>query len=357
MSSKRPRTSSPPHTTSGSLSQPSPESSEPVAKATRTTTSRANSRTVHNLLCTLPPTCNPPNRPTPLANSKELETHYATYHAHVCEDTGCGCVFPDARLLELHQTECHDPIAMLRKERGEKIFACHLPTCPRVFGTPKTRRLHLVQVHGYPKEYFFAVTNKGVGGLLKKWGEGASMIRGTWKVREGLQDEDDGAESDDGDDEVEKGDDTLETRGGEKSNISRLESGPLVEEDDEDDDETAIAPDASVDELAASMDTLSLVPPAIRFGRGAKRGGVSHYETSQGSQQALTPRNTRTQRNNQLRANVEVDSHGDRGSRRRGGMHRASQHDTQTGMGAGRRGIMFGRGRIAIGRGGGRGRG
>jgi len=28
------------------------------------------------------------------------------------------------------------------------------------------------------------VTNKGVGGLLKKWGEGASLIRKEWKARE-----------------------------------------------------------------------------------------------------------------------------------------------------------------------------
>lgn len=51
------------------------------------------------MLCTLPPTCT--RRPTPLANTKELESHYATCHAHVCEQKGCGCVFPEARLLEL----------------------------------------------------------------------------------------------------------------------------------------------------------------------------------------------------------------------------------------------------------------
>ncbi|KAI0333898.1 hypothetical protein GY45DRAFT_1210516, partial [Cubamyces sp. BRFM 1775] len=73
------------------------------------------------ILCTLPPTCNPPNRPTHLAGTRDLEAHYAMYHAHVCEEKGCGCVFPDARLLELHQTECHDPLAAVRKERGEKI--------------------------------------------------------------------------------------------------------------------------------------------------------------------------------------------------------------------------------------------
>ncbi|KIL69190.1 hypothetical protein M378DRAFT_44022, partial [Amanita muscaria Koide BX008] len=73
----------------------------------------------HPIVCTLPPTCT--HRPTPLANTKELESHYATYHAHVCEQNGCGCVFPEAILLELHFTECHDPLAAVKKERGEKI--------------------------------------------------------------------------------------------------------------------------------------------------------------------------------------------------------------------------------------------
>ncbi|KAF8159395.1 hypothetical protein B0H34DRAFT_629183, partial [Crassisporium funariophilum] len=71
------------------------------------------------LICTLPPTCH--RQSTPIANTNDLERHYATYHAHVCELKGCGCVFPDGRLLELHQIECHDPIAALRKDRGDKI--------------------------------------------------------------------------------------------------------------------------------------------------------------------------------------------------------------------------------------------
>lgn len=91
------------------------------------------------LLCTLPPTCN--HKPAPIANTAELERHYAKYHAHVCEDQNCGCVFPEARLLALvscavlsgkdtdganlpfvqHQTECHDPLAQILKERGDKI--------------------------------------------------------------------------------------------------------------------------------------------------------------------------------------------------------------------------------------------
>jgi hypothetical protein len=116
-----------------------------------------SSSTQRPLLCSLPPTCN--HRPTPIANTKELEFHYAKCHAHVCEIMGCGCVFPDARLLELvcsasilcflcslkvfffniallsildlpyhvqHQTECQDPLATVQKERGEKIVSLSL---------------------------------------------------------------------------------------------------------------------------------------------------------------------------------------------------------------------------------------
>lgn len=62
-------------------------------------------------------------------------------------------------------------------------FECFLDTCPRKFMNPKARRLHLIQVHGYPAQFFFAITNKGVGGLLERWGEGVSLIRGKWKDR------------------------------------------------------------------------------------------------------------------------------------------------------------------------------
>ncbi|KAJ6458140.1 hypothetical protein C8R47DRAFT_914211, partial [Mycena vitilis] len=230
---------------------------EPTSKAQRTTQG-ASSATGHPLLCTLPPTYN--HRPTPIANSNDLETHYATYHAHVCEENGCDCVFPDARLLEIHQTECHDPLAAVRKDRGEKIFACHLASCSKLFSTPKARRLHLIQGHGYPKEYYFAVTNKGVGGLLKRWGEGASLIRGQWKPREHPEA-------------------TPEAR--------HKSPSVLVEEEDDDDEDNMPTPapnhaqlpprtDEGIDTLTDSLNALALVPPTIRFGRGGKNGGFAN---------------------------------------------------------------------------------
>ena len=76
------------------------------------------------------------------------------------------------------------------------------------------------------------MTNKGIGGLLKKWGEGASLVRGQWKERD----------NGDGEDEV-----------------STPKQSPRN--------------DVDIDELADSMDALRLVPPSIRFGRGGKAGG------------------------------------------------------------------------------------
>ena len=38
-------------------------------------------------------------------------------------------------------------------------------------------------MHHYPSEYFFAVTNYGVGQLRDLYGDGASLVRKTWKTR------------------------------------------------------------------------------------------------------------------------------------------------------------------------------
>ncbi|KAI6023791.1 hypothetical protein BKA83DRAFT_31057 [Pisolithus microcarpus] len=224
----------------------------------------------------------------PLANSRDLEIHYGKYHAHVCEQPGCGFVFPDARLLELHQTECHDPLAALRRERGEKIFACHLASCPRKFLTPKTRRLHLIQAHSYPKEYFFAVTNKGVGGLLKRWGEGASMVRGKWKPRES---EDEMELDGDSEEEVEEEEEEEEEKesdydGDATPKVSQLHDFDVASPATTPRMATAQSPrqsvtqqsSAEVEKLAQSMTSLSLVPSSIRFGRGGKGGGFVHPE-------------------------------------------------------------------------------
>ncbi|GAA5937648.1 hypothetical protein JCM10213_008423 [Rhodosporidiobolus nylandii] len=158
--------------------------------------------------CTLPPSCN--ETPTTFSSLDSLEAHNRVYHAFVCraapptadwavgkgkgkereryEGEGehleqvCGRVFPDERMLELHLTEVHDELAQLKSERGEKIFACFLPSCSHLSSAPKGRRLHLIDKHGFPSQYFFGVTIWGVADVLKK---GGGMVRRDWQPREG----------------------------------------------------------------------------------------------------------------------------------------------------------------------------
>ncbi|PPQ79633.1 hypothetical protein CVT25_003218 [Psilocybe cyanescens] len=335
---KRPRA---PSASSSSSLATSPDDTNPPYKASRigvsfldtsatssssygtaTTVQGSGLVTGHPLYCNLPPTCH--HKPTPIANTKDLESHYGTYHAHVCELDNCGCVFPDARLMELHQTECHDPIAALRRERGEKTFQCHIPapTCGRNFLTPKARRLHLIQAHGYLKEYFFAVTNKGIGGLLKRWGEGATMLRKEWKPREAKGgdvnmkerrgNDDDGIDEDDSDEDQKEDDEDevvyeryeeVETKEeNEEDESADLEATPRMlprttgihspqssiasskgsnsrqsrhhNQHRTNNNNAGAAPADGVAGLTDSLGSLSLVPNSIKFGRGGKSGAV-----------------------------------------------------------------------------------
>jgi len=120
------------------------------------------------------------------------------------------------------------------------------------------------------------VTNKGIGELLKKWGEGASLMRGTWHAREGevKMDEDEDEESKDEnekDEEIPEGDDAkpnppMDSSSNLLSNISDEGASAARTHSRE-----VVPVDASADALVSSMSSLSLVPPSIRFGRGGSR--------------------------------------------------------------------------------------
>lgn len=117
--------------------------SNPPAKTTRV------SQPTKPFICELPPTCS--KHPTTLGSASELESHYSTCHAHSCSAEGCNRVFPEPRFLALvrpsqsalvppkkithvyqHQTECHDPIADIKKDRGERIVS-DLSRCVHLF--------------------------------------------------------------------------------------------------------------------------------------------------------------------------------------------------------------------------------
>lgn len=188
---------------------------------------------------------------------------------------------------EVPGTECHDPLTAIRKDNGERTFECFVATCKRIFLTPKARRLHLISVHDYPKEFFFAITNKGVGGLLEKWGPGASLIRGKWKPREKTQQPN---ESEDDESEDHSADLTLrrlsqsptfvretaphlespvpsskqprQTTTPSDPSFPRLPTSPL---------RATQCSDESMNVVTQNLASLSLVPSSVRFGRGGKQ--------------------------------------------------------------------------------------
>ncbi|WFD35706.1 hypothetical protein MCUN1_002567 [Malassezia cuniculi] len=151
--------------------------------------------------CSLPPH----HETLSFQSATEFEAHYRNEHAFHCKyriavmqrhhvelegaqsaasvSPRCGKSFPSARFLELHMEECHSSLAQERQQRGEPIFACFEPECPKYFMTPKNRRLHLISVHHYPREFFFSLPLHGINELKARYGEGASLIRKPWKPR------------------------------------------------------------------------------------------------------------------------------------------------------------------------------
>ena len=159
-----------------------------------------------------------------------------------------------------------------------------METCDGLFSSPKGRRLHLIDAHGYPKEFYFSVTSHGVGDLLGKWGQAASLLRKEWKPREPSK----GSVS--SDDKMEIEPTTNAEPGASPSSPlakvpptkpardvpphlqqpveSKASPAPVVRADVK-----TSSPSADVDDLTSGLSSLALVPPSIRFGRGGKAGG------------------------------------------------------------------------------------
>ncbi|CCJ31281.1 unnamed protein product [Pneumocystis jirovecii] len=110
------------------------------------------------IICNLPTKCI--HNPSVFFSFSAYEAHYQQQHCNVCYK--CGKVFPSLRIVELHISEVHDPIASLKKERGERIFACFIEKCEELFRNTGERKKHLVQNHLYPKEYHFGIVYTGI---------------------------------------------------------------------------------------------------------------------------------------------------------------------------------------------------
>ncbi|GAA5889171.1 hypothetical protein JCM8208_007791 [Rhodotorula glutinis] len=230
--------------------------------------------------CSLPPSCH--HQPSSHPSLSSLEAHHRTFHSFVCtappphyewavakgryegrehyvgsgeaKELVCGRVFPDDRFLQLHLAECHDELAQVRRERGEKIFACFQPDCRQLFATPKARRLHLVSKHAFPTQYFFGVTIWGVEDVLNK---GGGMVRRDWKPREGQP----GWR---GETRASSEEDSFGSPPSPaQAKLKELSPEPVEEEP------APAAPSRDVDDLADALSgtSISLVPRAVRLAR------------------------------------------------------------------------------------------
>lgn len=110
-----------------------------------------------NMRCLLPP-----HAPITFSSYPEYETHYNQTHSNRCSE--CKANFPTAHFLSLHISENHDPLIAAQRDRGEKVFACFVEGCEKVCSDWKKRRSHLVDKHGFPRNYDFLVVNSGVDG-------------------------------------------------------------------------------------------------------------------------------------------------------------------------------------------------
>lgn len=78
----------------------------------------------------------PPHRDTLIFNSySEYEAHYNKDHMNRCHE--CHKNFPSAHLLNVHIEEFHDPLVIIRREKGEHTVRLASPV---TYCAPRTNR-------------------------------------------------------------------------------------------------------------------------------------------------------------------------------------------------------------------------
>lgn len=116
--------------------------------------------------------------------------------------------------------------------------------------TPQKRRLHLIDKHMYPKNFFFAVTKDGIDGRRSLLSEGGHQRRRSSTSAA----------------QVKQSRRRASTLEGETS-PQAAKSNPPAELGAAKDDATAKA-DADMSELTGAFSALQFVPQSVRFGRG-----------------------------------------------------------------------------------------
>ncbi|KAK1998275.1 zinc finger protein [Colletotrichum falcatum] len=235
-----------------------PETDDRVTKFTELEPSADTALEDFAMKCSMPPH----REVLTFKSYDEYEAHYVKTHTNRCLE--CGRNLPSDHLLNVHHEECHDSFAAVRRGRGEHTYSCFVEGCERKCMTPQKRRMHLIDKHGFPKNYFFAVTKEGIDGRRSLLVEGGHHRRKSSSAFSTTK-------------ESRRRSGILESSApqakepqttGEAATKMSTEPTPtgLV---------TSERPDTEMDDLAGAMSALQFVPNSVRFGRGGGRAGFA----------------------------------------------------------------------------------
>ncbi|GIZ37265.1 hypothetical protein CKM354_000071800 [Cercospora kikuchii] len=200
----------------------------------------------------------PPHKSMTFSSYTDYETHYNSSHTNRCKE--CHKNFPTAHFLQLHLSENHDPIVAVRRERGDKIYACFLEDCDKVCVDWKKRRSHLVDKHGYPKNYDFLVVDNGIDGrwtMLRRGIDPAGHRKSSRDRRDSTA--------------------TRTTQTTDATGETEVTTSEPTEEEVPAVQSKAAQDDTALEEVTKSMSSLKFVPRSVTFG---KRKGKSGFAKS-----------------------------------------------------------------------------
>ena len=207
----------------------------------------------------------PPHKPMSFSTYEAYENHYQQDHANRCSE--CGKNLPSGHFLDLHIAENHDPIVASKREAGEKTFACFVEGCDKVCSEWQKRRRHLVDKHGFPRNYDFFIVNNGIDGRR-------SMLRAgidSKGHRKSSRTRDRNSSSA-----------TQSTQSTEATSVTETDASPPASSARPLSSEVkAVAgvtkPEGgkAVDDITTSMSTLKMVPRSITFGQRKGRSGFA----------------------------------------------------------------------------------
>lgn len=134
-------------------------------------------------------------------------------------------------------------------------YSCFVEGCERKCMTPQKRRLHLIDKHMYPKNFFFAVTKEGIDGKRSLLIENGHRRRSSAGSQAQAK-------------ELRRRANTLEKGAPNSDNKSQAPLSSTTTQADKSKAKPEKSVDTDMADLTGAMSALQFVPTSIRFGRG-----------------------------------------------------------------------------------------